>query len=57
MIKREVLEKIKPWLGKEKILIINGARQVGKTYLLKEIKKDLESEGKKSCFFISWRFR
>ena len=44
MIQREILQKIKHWLSKEKILIIKGARQVGKTYLLKEIKKDLELE-------------
>lgn len=50
MIQREILQKINPWLGKEKILIIKGARQVGKTYLLKEIKKDLEKSGKKVAY-------
>ncbi len=53
MIQREVLEKIKPWLGKEKILIINGARQVGKTYLLQEIKKDLEKSGKRVAYLLA----
>ncbi len=53
MIKREILDKIKPWLGKEKILIIKGARQVGKTYLLKEIKKDLELDGKKVVYLFA----
>ncbi|MEK7173439.1 MAG: AAA family ATPase, partial [Patescibacteria group bacterium] len=53
MIKREILQKIKPWIGKEKILIINGARQVGKTYLLKEIKKDLEEDGKKVAYLLA----
>ena len=53
MIKREILQKIKPWLGKEKILIIKGARQVGKTYLLNEIKKDLESAGGKVAYLLA----
>ncbi|MDP3057503.1 MAG: ATP-binding protein [bacterium] len=53
MIQREILQKIKPWLGKEKILIIKGARQVGKTYLLKEIKKDLEKSGKRVAYLLA----
>lgn len=53
MINREILDKIRPWLGKEKILIIKGARQVGKTYLLKEIKKDLEAKGKKVAYLFA----
>ncbi|TRZ77511.1 ATP-binding protein [bacterium] len=53
MIQREILQKIKHWLGKEKILIIKGARQVGKTCLLKEIKKDLESTGAKVAYLLA----
>lgn len=53
MIQREILQKIKPWLGKEKILIIKGARQVGKTYLLREIKKDLEKSGKRVAYLLA----
>lgn len=53
MIQREILQKIKPWLKKEKILIIKGARQVGKTYLLKEIKKDLENSGAKVAYLLA----
>jgi len=37
MIQREILPKILHWIGKEKILILKGARQVGKTTLLNEI--------------------
>lgn len=44
MIKREIIKEIYPWIGKEKILILNGARQVGKTFLLKQIKKKLLEE-------------
>lgn len=43
MIKREIFEKIKPWFGDEKIIIIKGARQTGKTTLLSHIKKYLEN--------------
>ncbi|MBU0897824.1 ATP-binding protein [Patescibacteria group bacterium] len=53
MINREILEKIKLWLGKEKILIIKGARQVGKTYLLKEIKEILEANNKKVVYLFA----
>src|SRR5574344_553936 len=53
MINREILEKIKPWLGKEKVLILKGARQVGKTFLLKEIKKDLESSGNQVAYLFA----
>ena len=53
MINREILEKIKPWLGKEKVLVLKGARQVGKTYLLKEIKKDLESSGNQVAYLFA----
>lgn len=53
MIQREILQKINPWLGKEKILVIKGARQVGKTYLLQEIKKDLEKGGKKVAYLLA----
>ncbi|MBU0647210.1 ATP-binding protein [Patescibacteria group bacterium] len=53
MINREILEKIKLWLGKEKILIIKGASQVGKTYLLKEIKEILEANNKKVVYLFA----
>lgn len=53
MIKREIFKTIKNWLGKEKILIIKGARQVGKTFILQEIKKDLEEEGKKVVYLLA----
>ena len=48
MIKREILEKIRPWIGKEKILILNGARQAGKTTLLKQIKEKLIEKNQNS---------
>ncbi len=46
LIKRELLDKIIPWLGKEKILIIKGARQVGKTVLLNQLQEYVENKFK-----------
>lgn len=37
MIQRDILPHILHWVGKEKILILKGARQVGKTTLLRQI--------------------
>lgn len=45
--KREVEEKIKKWLDHGYIVAIIGARQVGKTTLLKKI----EAEEKNPCFY------
>ncbi|MGE5425837.1 MAG: ATP-binding protein [Bacillota bacterium] len=53
MIKREILEKILPWLDKEKILIIKGARQVGKTFIMKQLKNELESRGEKVVYLLA----
>jgi uncharacterized protein len=50
-IKRDVLEQIKPWLGKEKILILKGARQVGKTTILKHLQAELEQQQKKVIYY------
>jgi predicted AAA+ superfamily ATPase len=44
MIKREIVPEITHWLGKEKILVLKGARQVGKTTLLKHLKSYLEKK-------------
>jgi predicted AAA+ superfamily ATPase len=39
-IERALLSQIKDWLFQVKVLIINGARQVGKTTLSKRIPED-----------------
>lgn len=46
MIKRDIIEKIVSWLGTEKILILKGSRQVGKTTILQLLKNQLEQDGK-----------
>ncbi len=53
MIKREIKEKIKHWLGKEKILILNGSRQVGKTTILKDLKQELEKNSRANVVYLS----
>ncbi len=44
MIEREVLSQILHWVGKEKILILKGARQVGKTTLLEQIIAEIKKK-------------
>ncbi|MFA5994997.1 MAG: ATP-binding protein [Patescibacteria group bacterium] len=42
MIKRTLFNDILPWLGENKVIIIKGARQVGKTTLLNALRAELE---------------
>lgn len=51
MIQRNLYPQVKHWLNRDKILIIKGPRQVGKTTLLQIIKKDLEAEKKQTIYF------
>ena len=44
MIKREIIPSILHWIGKEKILILKGARQVGKTTILKQLIVDIQNK-------------
>lgn len=51
LIERNIFQKIVPWLSENKILIIKGARQTGKTTLLRQIQKYLEQNGEKTVYF------
>jgi len=51
MIKRTIKEKIVRSLDLKEITIITGARQVGKTTILKEIIADLKKKGKSVLYF------
>ena len=51
MIKREVLNDIKEWLGKEKILVLKWPRQVWKTTIIKILKKELENDNYNTIYF------
>lgn len=52
MIQRDILPQIEHWVGKNKILILKGSRQVGKTTLLNILKASLETRGEKT-FYLS----
>jgi Archaeal ATPase. len=39
MIERNILKEINRWLHEEKIILLKGARQVGKTTLIKKNQK------------------
>ena len=52
LIKRKVLKEIDQWLDSKKILILNGARQVGKTTILREIEKKLKKKNK-NCVYLN----
>lgn len=52
LIKRKILGEIDQWLDSKKILILNGARQVGKTTILRELEKELK-ERKKNCVYLN----
>ncbi|MEA1937102.1 MAG: ATP-binding protein [Patescibacteria group bacterium] len=52
LIKRKVLLKINKWLDSRKILILNGARQVGKTTILKELEQKLKAKNK-NCVYLN----
>lgn len=51
MIKREILGEVKNWLDEDRIIVIKGARQTGKTTLLLYLKSQLERSGKKTAYF------
>lgn len=46
IIKREIFDKIVPILRRDDIIVLHGARQVGKTFLLYYLKQYLEQGGK-----------
>lgn len=50
MIQRSVVQEILPWLGTNKVIILKGARRVGKTVVLQEIEKVLKDRGDKTMF-------
>jgi hypothetical protein len=50
LVYRHVIDRIKVWLGKEKIILLTGPRQVGKTTILKILEGELKRESK-TLFF------
>lgn len=52
MIKREILNQIREWLGKDKIIILKWARQVGKTTLMKQLEEITTKDTSSSSVFL-----
>jgi hypothetical protein len=46
MIYRDIIDTIRPWLSQDKVIIIKGARQVGKTTILHFLRREIEESGK-----------
>lgn len=49
-IKREIFQDIKNHLAKKEITLITGARQVGKTTLMKVLRQELIAAGENTMF-------
>ncbi len=53
LIKREkYLEKIRPYYGKDLIKVLTGQRRVGKSYLLRLIRLELEAINPTANFIL-----
>ena len=52
---RKILQNVKKWLLEKEIVILNGPRQVGKTSLLKLLKKELIRQGiaEENIFYLN----
>lgn len=50
IFQRKLFKSLEAHLSKEEITLLSGARQVGKTTLLKELKSKLDEDGKKTVF-------
>lgn len=50
MIHRGITEQILPWLGTNKILVLKGARRVGKTIVLQNLNNFLQERGDRTLF-------
>ncbi|EKE06408.1 MAG: hypothetical protein ACD_19C00014G0022 [uncultured bacterium] len=50
VLKRDVFDEVEPFLTTDDIIVLHGARQVGKTHILLFIKNYLEKNGKKTFF-------
>ncbi|MCK4762814.1 MAG: ATP-binding protein [Candidatus Aminicenantes bacterium] len=51
MIKRDIFKKILDWLQEDRIIVVKGARQTGKTTLLLQLKHYLEEKKHRAVYF------
>jgi len=56
MIKRTLFTDVMEWLDRDKVILIKGARQVGKTTLLLDIKNHLQSQQKMVVYVAADEF-
>lgn len=50
MIKRKILPILEDHLSSDQMTVITGPRQVGKTYLMQQLRKKLDSDGQKTVW-------
>jgi predicted AAA+ superfamily ATPase len=53
MIQRTILPEIEKWLDNDKILILKGPRQVGKTTIMQYLQEKLNQKGQKTLYFTA----
>lgn len=53
MIYRDVIDQIRPWLSQDTILMLKGARQVGKTTILHYLQNEIEGQGRMARYIAA----
>ena len=51
--RKKYIEMITPWIGKEKIIVLKWARQVGKTTLMQYFEKYLQQQNEQTAFIFA----
>jgi uncharacterized protein len=51
LFKRQIVDRIIPFIGDDSIIVLHGARQVGKTHIMYYLQKQLESESQ-DCLYL-----
>jgi uncharacterized protein len=51
LFKRNIIEQITPYLGDDSIIVLHGARQVGKTHIMYYLQNQLEEQGQ-NCAYL-----
>ena len=51
LIKRQIFDQIEPYIGDNTVIVLHGARQVGKTHILFYIQNWLEDKHKKVFYY------
>lgn len=51
LYKRQVFDKIQPYLGDETVLVLLGARQVGKTHILRFLEQYLKAQERRTYYY------